>query len=47
MKVIYGVHSFNTYTFIFTKERLKEKHLFNFEYDVFLRLNIILDRENI
>ena len=47
MKVIYGVHSFNTYTFIFTKERLKEKHLFNFEYDVFLNPQKYLDRENI
>ena len=36
MKVIYGVHSFNTNTYIFTKNRqIKEKHLLNFEYDVF------------
>lgn len=36
MKVIYGVHCFNTYTYLFTKRRqIKEKHLFNFEYGVF------------
>ena len=46
MKVIYGVHSFNTYTFISTQRRLKEKHLFNIEYDVFQNLNPFLDREN-
>ncbi len=29
MQEIYGVHSFNTYTYLFTKKRqLKEKHLF-------------------
>ena len=47
MEVIYGVHSFNTYTYIFTKGRLKEKHLFNIEYDVFQNLKSILGRENI
>jgi len=34
---IYGVHSFNTYTTLFTKERLNEKHLFNFEYGALLK----------
>jgi len=40
MKVFYGVHSFNTYTFIFTQERLKEKHLFIFEIGGFFNPKI-------
>ena len=37
MDVIHGVHSFNTNTYLFTEKRLKEKHLFNYEYGVFLQ----------
>ena len=47
MKVIYEVHSFNTYTFIFTEKRLKEKHLFIFETGAFFDSNKYFDRENI
>lgn len=35
MEEIHGIYSFNTYITLFAEKRLKEKHLFNFEYGVF------------